>query len=352
MKPWGRAQTGRAESLPPRTLAAARYRDAAWGLNWPTYSQKPGPRAGAGAQSCPHDTRRPPPPSRMFPPPSALLGGRQQDTKGGVGDSSGGFQSRACWGLQGGRRGGLRQGPLQAQMTQLPLGAGYRVKEACGELTGTVCAPCDPGTYTAHLNGLSECLQCRVCDPGRTPGHSHHPTGDPRPAAVGSHRAGTAVPHPTSSAGQASAREPFRDVRLRPHLPPQGASTVIAPCLMHCPECGEPITLNPSRGPPSHGSRPASPDSLVLGDWTVLALSVHTRTAAPPLRGPACGSAFGPLSSSCQVGWGGGAPGGKAGSSRSLSAFGSSRGREGQGLGAPAHPQILDVPKEPPVLWG
>ncbi|XP_045871600.1 tumor necrosis factor receptor superfamily member 14 isoform X6 [Meles meles] len=42
---------------------------------------------------------------------------------------------------------------------------GYRVKEACGELTGTVCAPCDPGTYTAHLNGLSECLQCRVCDP-------------------------------------------------------------------------------------------------------------------------------------------------------------------------------------------
>ncbi|XP_008706002.1 tumor necrosis factor receptor superfamily member 14 isoform X2 [Ursus maritimus] len=43
---------------------------------------------------------------------------------------------------------------------------GYRVKEACGELTGTLCVPCDPGTYTAHLNGLSECLQCRVCDPG------------------------------------------------------------------------------------------------------------------------------------------------------------------------------------------
>ncbi|XP_021539039.1 tumor necrosis factor receptor superfamily member 14 isoform X1 [Neomonachus schauinslandi] len=42
---------------------------------------------------------------------------------------------------------------------------GYRVKEACGELTGTLCVPCDPGTYTAHLNGLSECLQCRVCDP-------------------------------------------------------------------------------------------------------------------------------------------------------------------------------------------
>ncbi|XP_077930011.1 tumor necrosis factor receptor superfamily member 14 isoform X2 [Halichoerus grypus] len=42
---------------------------------------------------------------------------------------------------------------------------GYRVKEACGELTGTLCVPCEPGTYTAHLNGLSECLHCRVCDP-------------------------------------------------------------------------------------------------------------------------------------------------------------------------------------------
>lgn len=42
---------------------------------------------------------------------------------------------------------------------------GYHVKQACGEFTGTLCAPCTPGTYTAHLNGLSECLQCRVCDP-------------------------------------------------------------------------------------------------------------------------------------------------------------------------------------------
>ncbi|XP_019660577.1 tumor necrosis factor receptor superfamily member 14 isoform X2 [Ailuropoda melanoleuca] len=31
---------------------------------------------------------------------------------------------------------------------------------------GSECCPkCSPGTYTAHLNGLSECLQCRVCDP-------------------------------------------------------------------------------------------------------------------------------------------------------------------------------------------
>ncbi|XP_070259996.1 tumor necrosis factor receptor superfamily member 14-like isoform X1 [Myotis yumanensis] len=43
---------------------------------------------------------------------------------------------------------------------------GYLVQEACGELTGTVCVACTPGTYTAHLNGLPECLPCRVCDPG------------------------------------------------------------------------------------------------------------------------------------------------------------------------------------------
>ncbi|XP_058408679.1 tumor necrosis factor receptor superfamily member 14 isoform X2 [Diceros bicornis minor] len=30
---------------------------------------------------------------------------------------------------------------------------------------GDECCPkCSPGTYTAHLNGLSECLPCRVCD--------------------------------------------------------------------------------------------------------------------------------------------------------------------------------------------
>ncbi|XP_012516124.1 PREDICTED: tumor necrosis factor receptor superfamily member 14 isoform X2 [Propithecus coquereli] len=42
---------------------------------------------------------------------------------------------------------------------------GYHVRQACGELTGTVCVPCPPRTYTAHHNGLSECLPCRVCDP-------------------------------------------------------------------------------------------------------------------------------------------------------------------------------------------
>ncbi|XP_047411248.1 tumor necrosis factor receptor superfamily member 14 isoform X2 [Sciurus carolinensis] len=42
---------------------------------------------------------------------------------------------------------------------------GYHVKQACSELTGTVCIPCPPETYTAHPNGLGQCLPCRVCDP-------------------------------------------------------------------------------------------------------------------------------------------------------------------------------------------
>ncbi|XP_047411262.1 tumor necrosis factor receptor superfamily member 14 isoform X4 [Sciurus carolinensis] len=41
----------------------------------------------------------------------------------------------------------------------------YHVKQACSELTGTVCIPCPPETYTAHPNGLGQCLPCRVCDP-------------------------------------------------------------------------------------------------------------------------------------------------------------------------------------------
>ncbi|XP_038191165.1 tumor necrosis factor receptor superfamily member 14 isoform X1 [Arvicola amphibius] len=42
---------------------------------------------------------------------------------------------------------------------------GYHVKHACSNWTGIVCAPCPPQTYTAHANGLSECLSCGVCDP-------------------------------------------------------------------------------------------------------------------------------------------------------------------------------------------
>ncbi|XP_032129349.1 tumor necrosis factor receptor superfamily member 5-like isoform X3 [Sapajus apella] len=52
---------------------------------------------------------------------------------------------------------------------------GYRVKQVCGELTGTVCEPCPPGTYIAHLNGLSKCLKCQMCDPEI--GFPHDPRG-------------------------------------------------------------------------------------------------------------------------------------------------------------------------------
>lgn len=41
---------------------------------------------------------------------------------------------------------------------------GYRVKHDCKMYGGTVCTPCDPETYTAHLNGLRECLMCQKCD--------------------------------------------------------------------------------------------------------------------------------------------------------------------------------------------
>ncbi|XP_072464711.1 tumor necrosis factor receptor superfamily member 14-like isoform X1 [Notamacropus eugenii] len=44
-----------------------------------------------------------------------------------------------------------------------PCHAGYRVKGTCSIMTGTMCVPCDPGTYTAHHSGLKECLQCKVC---------------------------------------------------------------------------------------------------------------------------------------------------------------------------------------------
>ncbi|KAM7099514.1 tumor necrosis factor receptor superfamily member 14-like isoform 1-T1 [Molossus nigricans] len=58
---------------------------------------------------------------------------------------------------------------------EFPVGAkccpkcspGHRVKEACGETTGTVCAPCSRGTYTANPNGLDDCLPCHLCDPDK-----------------------------------------------------------------------------------------------------------------------------------------------------------------------------------------
>ncbi|KAM4872898.1 tumor necrosis factor receptor superfamily member 14 [Thomomys bottae] len=44
-------------------------------------------------------------------------------------------------------------------------GKGYHVKQACSHWTGTVCVACPPGSYTAHPNGLSQCLPCRPCEP-------------------------------------------------------------------------------------------------------------------------------------------------------------------------------------------
>lgn len=44
------------------------------------------------------------------------------------------------------------------------------MKAACRATKTTLCAPCTVGTFTAHLNGLDECLQCRVCDPGESVG--------------------------------------------------------------------------------------------------------------------------------------------------------------------------------------
>ncbi|KAM6172724.1 tumor necrosis factor receptor superfamily member 14 isoform 2-T2 [Erethizon dorsatum] len=43
---------------------------------------------------------------------------------------------------------------------------GFHVKRVCSEVTGTECSPCPAGTYTAHPNGLRQCLRCRDCEPG------------------------------------------------------------------------------------------------------------------------------------------------------------------------------------------
>ncbi|XP_017516869.3 tumor necrosis factor receptor superfamily member 14 isoform X2 [Manis javanica] len=67
----------------------------------------------------------------------------------------------------------LHPGLTPCKEEEYPVGAeccpkcspGYRVKQDCGELTGTLCVPCTTMTYTAHFSGLSECLPCRECDP-------------------------------------------------------------------------------------------------------------------------------------------------------------------------------------------
>ncbi|XP_005404220.1 PREDICTED: tumor necrosis factor receptor superfamily member 14 isoform X2 [Chinchilla lanigera] len=43
--------------------------------------------------------------------------------------------------------------------------SGFHVRRVCSEVTGTECSPCPAGTYTAHSNGLRQCLRCRDCEP-------------------------------------------------------------------------------------------------------------------------------------------------------------------------------------------
>ena len=142
----------------------------------------------------------------------------------GVGSSSGALQAwgcgHTCWGPPGGSTREPSQGPPWARVTRSLWGAGYRVQEACGELTGTLCVPCDPGTYTAHLNGLSECLQCRVCDPGKNTG----PKGYPPPSRPISRCGGCAhVTGPGAGPGRsASGAEVCRHIL-------QGASGLCPP---------------------------------------------------------------------------------------------------------------------------
>ncbi|KAG8505480.1 Tumor necrosis factor receptor superfamily member 14 [Galemys pyrenaicus] len=59
-------------------------------------------------------------------------------------------------------------GPVLPQLPPSPVAAGHRVQRACGEHTDTTCVPCTPGTFTAHPNGLSQCLPCRDCDPAES----------------------------------------------------------------------------------------------------------------------------------------------------------------------------------------
>ncbi|MBN3317942.1 TNR14 factor, partial [Atractosteus spatula] len=44
--------------------------------------------------------------------------------------------------------------------------AGSRVLRHCTEFSNTSCIPCVGSTYIDQPNGLSTCLQCKVCDPG------------------------------------------------------------------------------------------------------------------------------------------------------------------------------------------
>lgn len=135
-----------------------------------------------------------------------------------------------------------------------PLAAGYRVRQACGEVTGTLCVPCAPGTYTAHLNGLSECLQCQVCDPGKTlPRPAQNatvPWARPRPMSQGCTRPGCLQKSLRPLATPASSRGGSGVPPLAtPSSRPSGAQ---GPCpIARAPQ--------PEANPSAGGPRPPSP---------------------------------------------------------------------------------------------
>ncbi|XP_037357769.1 tumor necrosis factor receptor superfamily member 14-like [Talpa occidentalis] len=94
---------------------------------------------------------------------------------------------------------------------------GYRVKQPCGEYTGTVCVPCAPGTYTDKLNDLRECLPCRDCRPalGLVTRRGCSPTGDTVCGCVPGH---VCVPEHGDSCAQCqphTACRPGQSVRQR-----------------------------------------------------------------------------------------------------------------------------------------
>lgn len=97
--------------------------------------------------------------------------------------------------------------------------AGFHVRRVCSELTGTECSPCPAGTYTAHPNGLRQCLHCQACEPGvycpRPQARAWAPALG-LPAAVSWASGATELP----SGGEAKG---FRAPSLSPRLPfPEG----------------------------------------------------------------------------------------------------------------------------------
>lgn len=45
---------------------------------------------------------------------------------------------------------------------------GTHVYRHCTEFTSTTCVPCTDATYTEEPNGLPNCLNCKMCDSGKS----------------------------------------------------------------------------------------------------------------------------------------------------------------------------------------